>query len=125
MNTIKIVVPKIPPSMNNFLGNSHNYHNYAMEKKKWFRYILEAADMNSIPKKPYGRVNIYITYFFPNSIRRDRDNYNGKFLMDPLVKIHLLKDDDFRVIEKQVIKAALDRKNPRTEIVIEILADGD
>lgn len=36
-----------------------------------------------------------VTYYFPNRIRRDTDNYSGKLINDDLVKTVVLKDDGF------------------------------
>lgn len=114
---IKIIIYNIPPSNNQYLGNSNSFRIYNKDKKKWFVYMLNAAK-DKIPKKPIELANVTITYYFKDKVRRDPDNYSGKFILDPLVALKVLKDDSFNVIDTLKIKGFVDRQNPRVEVVI-------
>lgn len=113
---MKITVNDIPPSNNKYLGNSHNFNAYRREKEKWL-WLIGAA-MTDKPKEPYSRAKVKITYYFPDRRRRDPDNYSGKFILDPLVTEGIIQDDSFTCVELS-LNAAVDRDNPRTEIVVE------
>lgn len=112
---IKIIAPSIPPSNNEFMGNSHSHRIYASKKQEW-HWLIKAA-IRKKPDKPFNRAAVEITYFFPDRRRRDPDNYSGKFILDALVKEGVLIDDSFFVV-RLILNAAVDKENPRTEIEI-------
>lgn len=112
---MKIIVNEIPPSNNQYMGNSHNFNIYRKEKEKW--HWLIAAATKDRPDSPYEKARVYITYFFPDKRRRDPDNYAGKMILDPLVRIGILRDDSFKNVEL-VLRGSYDKNNPRTEIEI-------
>lgn len=113
----KYIIKDIPPSNNKYLGNSNSFRIYNKDKKRWFLYMLNAIKEN-IPQRPITLANVTITYYFKDKTRRDPDNYSGKFILDPLVALKVLKDDSFNVIDTLKIKGFIDRVNPRVEIVI-------
>ena len=113
----KYVINDIPPSNNKFMGNSNSFHIYRALKERWFRYICLAIDEATKPEKALETAEIIITYYFKDRRRRDPDNYSGKFLLDPLVKLKIIKDDSFNNI-KLTLKAYVDNVNPRTEIEV-------
>lgn len=76
------------------------------------------------PKKPLEKAIVHITYFFKNKIRRDPDNYSGKMLLDPLVREGILTDDSFTNITL-ILEAGCDKNNPRTEIEIRSVKNGE
>ena len=117
---IHIVVPDIPPSNNQFMGNSHSFNAYRDEKTAW-HWRIKAA-ITKKPKRPYEKAKVHIRYYFKNRIRRDPDNYSGKFLLDPLVQEGILKDDCFGRVELH-LSADYDKDNPRTEIFVEEIKD--
>ena len=113
---MKITVSQIPPSNNEFLGNSRNFNIYRRKKEEWHWLIKTAIPKK--PEKPLEKAIVHIRYFFPNKIRRDPDNYSGKMILDPLVREGVLLDDTFNHIELR-LSAGVDKANPRTEITIE------
>lgn len=113
---MKLVINNIPPSANRYMGNSHNFNIYRMEKQKW-HWLIKAA-IKDKPEEPFSKAVVRITYFFADARRRDPDNYAGKMILDPLVREGVLKDDSFAVIRLE-LGAAVDRQAPRTEIEIE------
>ena len=118
---IKIVVADIPPSNNKYMGNSNSFRVYGNDKQRWFKYI--ANNLLEKPDKPYELAEVQITYYFKDKRRRDPDNYSGKFLLDPLVKLGILKDDNFEVIKNLVLRAGYDKQKPRTEIIVRELRE--
>lgn len=114
---VKIVVKDIPPSNNKFMGNSASFRIYAAEKTRWFNLIRAALSPGQIPDKPYEKAEVIISYYFKDKRRRDPDNYSGKFILDPLVTLKILKDDNFEVITLK-LQAGYDKEDPRTEISI-------
>ena len=112
---MKITVHAIPPSNNNFLGNSKNFNIYHREKQRW-HWLIKAA-ITEKPKKSIEKSIVRITYFFPDKRRRDPDNYSGKMILDPLVKEGILVDDSFDRVRLE-LAAEVDRQDPRTEIEV-------
>lgn len=112
---MKIIVQAIPPSNNQFMGNSHNFNAYRKIKEDW-HWLIKAA-IKIRPPTPYQKAVIEITYYFPDRRRRDPDNYSGKMILDPLVREGIIKDDSFANIRLE-LSAEVDKTNPRTEIEI-------
>lgn len=115
---MKIVVNDIPPSNNEYMGNSHNFNDYRQQKVRWHWLIKAALCKAKKPKKPLEKALVKISYYFKDNHRRDPDNYSGKMILDPLVKEGVLKDDNFDVVTLQLGKGGVDKLHPRTEIEI-------
>lgn len=114
---VKITVEEIPPSNNKYLGNSHNFNVYRREKERWWLLVRSALCRVDKPPAPLEKADVSIKYFFKDRRRRDPDNYSGKFILDPLVREGILKDDSFEVVTLS-ISAGVDKENPRTEIEV-------
>ena len=119
---MKIVINDIPPSNNQYMGNSHNFNEYSQEKKRW-HWLIKSA-LKEKPKKPIEKAIVKITYYFKTNHRRDPDNYSGKMLLDPLVREGVLVDDSFKVVTL-VLSADYDKEKPRTEIEIRSVGNGE
>ena len=113
---MKITINAIPPSNNEFMGNSKNFNIYRKQKEMWHLLIKQA--IKNKPEKPYEKAEVIITYYFKDNRRRDADNYSGKMLLDPLTREGIIVDDDFEHIILTVRKGGVDKENPRTEIEI-------
>lgn len=111
---MKITIPEIPPSNNRFIGRNKAWE-YRKVKQAWYWVVLSALPYRL--KQPMGKAVVHITYYFPDRRRRDPDNYAGKMLLDPLVKLGVIKDDSFQHI-RLVLDGACDPENPRTEIEV-------
>ncbi len=114
---MRIVINEIPPSNNEYMGNSHSFNKYRREKQRWHWLIKSALSKAEKPKKPIEKAVVHITYYFKDKRRRDPDNYSGKMLLDPLVREGILTDDSFKVVTL-VLSASYDKNNSRTEIEI-------
>ncbi len=116
---MKLIINDIPPSNNKFMGKgSVNKQRFEYQdiKKQWAMLVRLAVGRDK-PKQAIEKAIVTITYYFPNRIRRDPDNYAGKFINDGLVKAGVLEDDSFNNIHL-VLKGDYDKENPRTEIEI-------
>lgn len=111
------MVDEIPPSNNNYMGNSHNFNIYRREKERWWLLIRSALCRVDKPLRPLENATVCITYYFKDRRRRDPDNYSGKMILDPLVREGVLKDDSFNVVELR-LSGAYDKVRPRTEVEI-------
>ena len=110
-----ITVNEIPPSNNQFFGNSHNFNEYRREKERW-HWLIKAA-IKERPKEPIEKAEVKITYYFKDRRRRDPDNYSGKMILDPLVRERIVIDDSFEHITLK-LSAEVDKSRPRTEIEV-------
>lgn len=91
-------IPILPKSLNRYMGRE-NSREYRAEKKTWAQIV----DVYCRPKppRPLEKARVTLTFRFPDSRRRDPDNYIGgsKPLMDGLVRAGIIKDDSFDCIE--------------------------
>ena len=119
MSEIKIIIPDIPPSYNQFAGRK-NCWEYRQEKTRWKQLVWACSKRQPAP---FRRAGVEITYFFPTPHRRDPDNYAGKFILDGLTAAGIIADDSFAKI-RLVLSGNVDKNKPRTEIVIKPEEEG-
>lgn len=112
-----LTVDGIPPSNNKYLGKTEHYKKYQNEKKLWHWKIKASSKMK--PDVPLKKAIVRITYFFQDEIRRDPDNYSGKFILDPLVKEGFIVDDSFDVVKLEIEKGGVDKENPH--VMVEVI----
>lgn len=110
----KYSIPAIPPSNNRFAGRQ-NHWEYREQKKQWQDMI--SACCAPVPPEPIESAVVTLTYYFPTRVRRDPDNYSGKFILDGLVRKCILLDDSFKNVEL-VLRGDYDKSRPRTEIEV-------
>lgn len=118
MKTFKYIIDSIPPSNNEFIGRDKHIA-YQKAKKEWADIIGWLCRPR--PAKPISYAKVTIRYYFPNRIRRDPDNYSGKFILDGLTKMGIIEDDSFYHIRLNLELGGIDTKQPHTEIFIEEL----
>lgn len=109
---MKYTIPKVPPSLNKFVGRK-NCWEYRTLKNQWKFYV--GLFCSPRPVSPFPKAAVKLTYFFPTKTRHDPDNYAGKMILDGLTEAGIIKDDSFDCIELR-IAGCYDRDNPRTEI---------
>lgn len=110
-----IIVPEVPPSLNRYAGRKNEWE-YRSEKARWKQMVAWLSKKDR-PDKPYKTATVFLTYYFPNGIRRDPDNYAGKMILDGLTAGGVIVDDSFNCI-RLVLDGQIDRENPRTEVEI-------
>ncbi|WP_425447761.1 RusA family crossover junction endodeoxyribonuclease [Dethiothermospora halolimnae] len=116
MTEIKLVIPEIHPSLNEWAYKWH-YRKRAKEKKRWGEMVHWIARPKK-PKEPIEKAEITVIYYFKINRRHDFDNYIPKFILDGLVDVGIIKDDDLKHLNNINIIQKVDRQNPRTEVVI-------
>ena len=52
---MKIVINEIPPSNNQYMGNSHNFNDYRREKERWHWLVKSAINKVGKPKNHMRR----------------------------------------------------------------------
>ena len=110
------IIPFIPPSNNQFIGKNQRFA-YQKAKKEWAE-IIRLYTLKNKPHKPIKQCRLTLFYYFKDRARRDPDNYSGKFILDGLVKAGVIFDDSFFNINL-ILKANVDKGNPRLEITID------
>lgn len=111
---MKIVISKIPPTINKYIGRS-NIWEYQKDKKQYHE-LVRLLTVGVSPK--YEKVKIRVTYYFKDKRRHDPSNYD-KFLLDGLVEANIIKDDNYEVIEEFTTIGKYDKDNPRVEVEID------
>jgi Holliday junction resolvase RusA-like endonuclease len=111
---MKITIPKIPPTINKYIGRS-NIWEYQKDKKEYHK-LVKLSTIGINPK--YEKCKIKVIYFFKDKRRHDPSNYD-KFLLDGLVEADIIKDDNYSVIEEYTTIGMYDKEKPRVEIEIE------
>jgi len=78
--------------------------------------------MKHRPIVPIKKAEMTITIFFPDLRRSDLSN-KAESIMDLLVDNRFIEDDNHEVVPKlTLISGGIDRKEPRCEINIDIIA---
>lgn len=117
MREIRLTLKGTPPSLNRFAGRQDVW-SYRDAKKTWTDFVLwELRRTRQTPPEPFERADVEICYHFPDSRRRDPDNYCGKLLLDGLTAGGVIVDDDFKHI-RLTVRGEVDRTRPRTEITV-------
>ena len=112
----KYIIPFIPPSNNQFIGRNQ-IRQFQKQKKEWAE-IIKLYTLKNKPYKPIKQCKLTLFYYFKDKTRRDPDNYSGKFILDGLVRAGIIFDDSFFNINL-ILKASVDKGNPRLEISID------
>lgn len=114
----KMVIPGELPGLNQILNVSKSH--WAKYHKLKKQYTTLVAILARTCLKPcFSSVHIDIHWFCRNK-KRDPDNICSakKFLLDGLVAAGILADDGWRCVSGFSDFLAIDRKNPRIEVVL-------
>ncbi len=115
MSEFRYVIDAVPPSNNEYIGQNKAF-DYNKAKREWAEIV--AVYCRPVPQSPIARARVSLIYHFPDKIRRDPDNYSGKFILDGLTHAGIIQDDNFNVIELRILAGAVS-KNPYTEVIVE------
>jgi len=120
---IKMVIPQTPLSINETRGM--NIHKLKRIKDMWVDEVWVAYAKNRPTLQwQLKKAKISIKIFFKTNAKRDADNYPCKEVIDAIKNNGLIMDDNYDVIGRPEIDiTGRDRKNSRTEITIEEIAD--
>ena len=107
------------PGMNEIIEAAKKHFHIYSDMKKNFTNIVAWSAKCYKPPDSYP-VDIIITWYEPN-LKRDYDNIMAgqKFILDGLVVAGVLKNDTQKYINSITNKLAVDRVNPRVEIILE------
>lgn len=109
-----LALPLLPPSQNRYLrwhwAERRRYLDDLSENLGWL------ARARRLPV--FEEATVYMTYLFRDRRHRDKDNYNGKFLLDALKRAGILTDDRAELVRLPEPEFLVDRQYPRTEIWI-------
>lgn len=86
-------------------------------KQKWKDFIVWW--IKDLGCEQFNKVKMTFIIYFPTTHRHDVDNQVPKFILDGLVEAGLIPDDDEHHLTELTIKTGYDKKNPRTEIIID------
>lgn len=107
-----LAIPFLPPSLN-------VWSRWHWAKRK--RYLDNLGDnlawlarAHNLPR--FEQATVQVTYLFPDRRHRDKDNYNGKFILDALRRAGILTDDRAELISLPEPEFLVDRHRPRTEV---------
>lgn len=118
-----LTIPGLLPGLNEYIETErgHNGKFKAAAMKKQAEHIIGYMIELQLRGVKFDRpVTIHYTWFEPNQ-RRDKDNiaFAKKFIQDSLVHAGVLRNDGWKEIEGFTDSFAVDRENPRVEVVIE------
>lgn len=109
-----LTLPLIPLSQNEYLcwhwSRRKGYLDELTENMAWLALAF------GIPC--FIQAKVQIIYIFRDHCRRDKDNYNGKFILDALKNARILVDEQASLIKLPEPVFAVDHCRPRTEIWI-------
>lgn len=117
---VRIVINDVTlPSWNKYVNNNQHWAQKNRVAHDWQEYVFYTIKDHMIPENPFEvPVAIEITCHFPNKAKMlDPDNICAKLAIDGL-KGRIIKDDTPEYIDEVTLRSRLDRKRPRTEIVV-------
>lgn len=117
----KIVIPGTLPGLNEYIDAERGNRYQAAELKRKTEEMIVACIMQQIPGARFREpVHIKYIWYEPNR-RRDKDNiaFGKKFIQDALVMAGILEGDGWRGIGSFTDTFAVDKHNPRVEVIIE------
>src|SRR5689334_13521176 len=118
MTELLIVIPGTPPSVNHYVKHAHGRHWITQAAKRFKQTVAVLAQGRKLDGG-YNRYRVEAVVFLGRNQRGDVDNF-GKLLLDSLVDAEVIYSD--APVDELEIKKARDWQNPRTEIVVKVLA---
>ena len=111
---LRIVVHELPPSQNRW--KSWHHMMLANETKRWNEIVsILVRSTRARFKKP----DVCFHFYWPDGGNYDTGNYaSWKPLLDGLTRGGVIQDDNYKKLIEDKPKTEIDRKNPRTEIIV-------
>lgn len=109
------------PGINEYVNAERRNKYIAAKMKKDAETVICAAIRQQLRGVHFTNPIIMHYKWVEQNRRRDKDNivFAKKFVQDALVKCKVLKDDGWDEIENFTNEFAVDKKNPRIEVVFE------
>lgn len=117
----RLVIPGKLPGLNEYIeANRRNRYLAAKMKKDAERKIMWAIRAQLHGVRFTGPIVMRYTWYEPDR-KRDKDNiaFAKKFVQDSLVSAGVLKNDGWKEIENFTDEFAVDKENPRVEVLLE------
>jgi len=125
-----IILDEVPWSKNKYVNSHWATRKKYKERISWLIYEQKAFGENNSQEEykelPYKKARISIDIFFKTHRKRDVQNYEGGGLIswiDCLVDLGFIEDDCYDCIAQPRIFFYYDNDFPRTEILIEGVAN--
>lgn len=119
----KFTVPGRLPGYNDLHQNWQKSRRVKQEAMEWVMWSAKAARIKPIQ----GRCQVDLVCYEPNA-RRDPDNVISgarKVILDALQRLGVLAGDGRKYVSKAINdRVEVDRKNPRVEVEIKEIEDG-
>jgi hypothetical protein len=118
--TIVLPLPGKRLQPNETVGSLGGRFAKAAVVKKYRRITRKAIDEEQIETMPWPRVTVLAAFFHATKRRRDQDNAMGslKAAYDGIVDSGLVKDDDYKHMERGIPTFGSDSESPRVELTI-------
>ena len=121
----KLVIPGQLPTLNEIINEAKaHWNNYRVQKENSTDKVAWAAIEAGVPR--LNAVKLDITYYRKNR-RNDPDNIAAakKFILDGLVAAGVLENDGWKQVRGWTEAWEVDKKNPRTEIILKEIENDD
>lgn len=89
-------------------------------KQRWKDFIVWLVNNLGYSSLKIERCEISQSIYYPTNRRHDIDNSTPKFILDGLVESGMIVDDDSNHIDRLTLQVGVDKKHPRTELIIKI-----
>lgn len=89
-------------------------------KQKWKDFVIWLVENQGYANLHIVKCRLIFTTYYKTNRRHDIDNSVPKFILDGLSESGFIIDDDSSHITELVLRCAVDKENPRTEILIKI-----
>lgn len=92
-------------------------------KQRWKDFMIWLIDNQGYSNLHINKCEMIFTTYYKTNRRHDIDNSTPKFILDGFSESGFINDDDITHLVRLTLQCAVDKENPRTEIVIRILED--
>jgi len=115
---LTVTIPWVPPTLNKML-RSH----WSQRKKdlQTVSIYLAGAGMLRPQERESRKIRVTVQMYRHNPTDRDGAQGACKPIFDAITRLGIARDDSEKFMEQVVLPVIVDRKNPRTEISIEIV----
>lgn len=107
------------PSLNTWIILPRPQMNALKQKHKDFGVWL--INKLGLQDRQLDKFEMEFSVYMPTKRRSDNDNFVPKFILDAFTESGFIVDDDNKHLTKLIITSGYDKKNPRTEIKVNIL----
>lgn len=123
---IKIIINEFPPRIKvhpDIISKPNKKHDssYKIVRDRWYNLIFNAV--RELPQNifnkylPLPEALVWITFYIPQNIITDVDNFTIKFINDAIVLSNINEDDNYKAMS-MILQGKSTTKDPRTEIII-------